>query len=67
MKLQYTEHEGCFAFDLTPENAEEVVMLTRFALNVTEELRHHSVHFSRDGTCTAALVLGKRKQVKSAI
>lgn len=67
MKANFTEHNGCFGLDLTPENDVEKNGLIRFAMNRTEELRFGETFVNQDGTVSASLVYGKSKRASSAV
>lgn len=67
MKCTLGEHDSCFGFDLEPENASEVVMLARFGLGKTKELRYAHVFFNPDGTASATIVFGKNQNPTSMI
>ena len=62
MTIKFVEHVGCFELSIQPETKEEVVSLARFGLNRTKELRYASVYFNQDGTSSASIVIGKKKQ-----
>lgn len=62
MKVEFKEHRGCFAVNLEPETAEEVVSLVRLGMNSTKELRSCYTDVFEDGSAGSSIVVGKRKQ-----
>ena len=65
MKIEFTEHEGCFQFELTAENMQDAATLVRFGTDGTKEVRHISASTDKDGGFSAALVIGKHKQANN--
>jgi hypothetical protein len=67
MIIQLKEHEGCFAFELTPETTQDAALIVRLGINATKEVRHLSAAVNSDGTFGGTLVLGKHKAANNHI
>ena len=67
MKISMTENEGCFAFTMTAETMADAALLTRFSINVTNEVRIATANAYKDGTFMGYCVLGKRRRADSRI
>ncbi len=67
MKATVTEHGACFDVHLEPESMEDMATLVRMGMNATKELRSRETYLFTDHTCSASIVLGKRKQATSCI
>ena len=67
MKVELIEHEGCFEIGLKPESMEDVVLLIRFGINATKEVRSIGAYAHQDKTASAWLVVGKRSKASSEV
>jgi len=67
MKIKINEFDGCFSFDFTPETMEDIAMLVRAKKNGLREVRGMFVYCNRDLSVNGSLVIGKRKEEKTAI
>lgn len=67
MKIQITEHEGCFGLDITPESMAEAALLTRLALNATKEVRSLDTTAAGSGDFNTWIVFGKRRRPTSSV
>ena len=65
MKIELTEHEGCFGFEMTAENMQDAALLVRFGTDGTKDVRHISATVGKDGAFAAALVIGKHKNANN--
>lgn len=61
MKITLTEWDGCFGFEMEAETLADAALLTRFALNATNEIRSLDTLAHQAGQFTGSLVLGKHK------
>lgn len=60
MKITFTEHEGCFSFDLIAESLPDAALLARAAMN-TKQI---NTTFTQSGEVWASLVLQKPRDNK---
>lgn len=67
MTITFTEHEGCFSFNLAAETMQDAALIARFAINATSEIRHLSGIANQDGTFTGGLVIAKHKRADGFI
>lgn len=67
MKIQFSEHEGCFAIDLEAENMTEAAALVRFGLNRTDKLNHVSARVNQNGTFTGTVIFAKSKRANNDV
>ena len=67
MKIQFTEHEGCFEISLTAETMQEAAGLVRFGMNRTNEIRSAGADVYKDGTFGSNVVFGKSKKANSNV
>jgi hypothetical protein len=67
MKINFTEHECCFAFDLEAETMADAATLTRFGMNRTDNIRHASTNVSKEGKFESGLVIAKNKRANSDV
>lgn len=67
MKISFNEYGGCFEVAMTAETVQEAALLARFGINGTKEVRSIGAHAFLDGTFTAHVVIGKRRNHQSAI
>ena len=67
MKIEFSEHDGCFAVDMSAETMEEAAKLARFGMNRTSEIRHCSAYVSAQGEFSASIIFGKSKRANNDI
>lgn len=67
MKITMLENEGCFVFNMEAETMQDAALLTRYSINVTNEVRSASAAAYSDGNFLGHCVLGKRKQASTTI
>lgn len=67
MKAKLREHPGCFGIDLTAETMEDAALLVRFGMNRTSELRNAGAMVNQDGSFSAYMVIGKRKDADATV
>ena len=67
MKVQVTEHDGCFGVCLTAETLPEAALLTRLGMNRTNELRHAHTTASKEGQFEFNLCFGKHKRASGEV
>ena len=62
MKITFTEHSGCFAFEMVAETMADAALLTRFGMNRTNEIRSGDTFVNANGSFNASLIVGKCKK-----
>jgi len=62
-----TEHDGCFSFEMAAETMADAALLTRYATNVTDNVRNAGAYANKDGTFNGHCVLAKRRKASSDI
>lgn len=67
MKIELTEHEGCFHFEIEAENMQDAATLVRFGMNSVKEVRSKYACATADGAFHGSIVFGKSKRADSAI
>lgn len=67
MKITFTEHDGCFAIELSAETMPEAAALTRFGMNRTDEIRHATAYVNADGSFNASIVFAKSRRANNDV
>ena len=67
MKIQVTEHNDSFLFNLEAETLEDAAFLTRFGLNRTKQLRYAEADAWENGKFSGDICFGKNKKFSSTI
>lgn len=65
MQINFEEHDGCFAFKMTPETVADTAKIARLKINGTKNIRGIYASFYKDGTVSGSVVIGKRRQPKA--
>jgi hypothetical protein len=67
MKFELSEHDGCFAINMTAETIQDAATLVRLGMNTTRELRSLSASVNQAGVFEAFAVFAKHKRASQYI
>ena len=67
MKADIYEYEQAFQLCLTPETLKETAILARWSLNAKAKMEYRTMYVDRDGTFSAELGWGKRRDFMNEI
>ena len=67
MKVEFSEHDGCFSIELMAETMEEAAKLVRFGMNRKAEVQHCTTNVNSSGSFEAGIVFGKSKRANNDV